>query len=180
LAGYHPDPQWRPVGEWTNVKFNGYLCSLIGINRETLDQLTDQFFAPHKEVLDGVAGVTYKMEKIKLEAPVQKTGNGNGGGGGFGGFGGFPGGGFPGGGFGGFGGGGFMRPVVPEVMQLVITTKSGTITLKSTSNVAEINVKKGKMSDVQMIDLKTVVIYMDKNDTFYIPRNILSLVQAQQ
>ena len=181
LAGYHPDPQWRPVGEWSNVKFNGYLCSLIGINRETLDELTNQFFAPHKEVLDGVAGVTYKMEKIKLEAPAPKTGNG--GGGGFGGFpgGGFPGGGFPGGGFGGFpGGGGFMRPVIPEVMQLTITTKSGNIILKSTSNVAEINVKKGKMTDMQMIDMKTVVVYVDKNETFYIPRNILSLVQSQQ
>ena len=121
------------------------------------------------------------MEKIKLEAPAPKTGNG--GGGGFGGFpgGGFPGGGFPGGGFGGFpGGGGFMRPVIPEVMQLTITTKSGNIILKSTSNVAEINVKKGKMTDMQMIDMKTVVVYVDKNETFYIPRNILSLIQSQQ
>ena len=103
--------------------------------------------------------------------------------GGVGGFqgGGFPGGGFPGGGFGGFpGGGGFMRPVIPEVMQLTITTKSGNIILKSTSNVAEINVKKGKMTDMQMIDMKTVVVYVDKNETFYIPRNILSLIQSQQ
>ena len=65
-------------------------------------------------------------------------------------------------------------------MKLTITTKSGTITLKSTSNVAEVNVKKGKMTDVQMVDLKTVAIYVDKNETFYIPRNILSLVQPQQ
>ena len=178
LAGFHPDPQWRPVGEWTNVKFNGYLCSLIGITRETLDELSNQFFAPHKEVLDGVAGVTYKMEKIKLNAPTQ-GGQNRGGAGGFGG--GFPGGGFPGGGFGGgFSGGGFggfARPVIPEVMQLTITTKSGTIILKSTSNVAEVNVKKGKMTNTQLVDLKTVAIYVDKNDTFYIPRNILSLVQ---
>ena len=27
---------------------------------------------------------------------------------------------------------------------------------------------------------KTVVVYVDKNETFYIPRNILSLVQPQQ
>ena len=178
LAGFHPDPQWRPVGEWTNVKFNGYLCSLIGITHETLDELSNQFFAPHKEVLDGVAGVTYKMEKIKLNAPTQ-SGQNRGGAGGFGG--GFPGGGFPGGGFGGgFSGGGFggfARPVIPEVMQLTITTKSGTIILKSTSNVAEVNVKKGKMTNTQLVDLKTVAIYVDKNDTFYIPRNILSLVQ---
>ena len=178
LAGFHPDPQWRPVGEWTNVKFNGYLCSLIGITHETLDELSNQFFAPHKEVLDGVAGVTYKMEKIKLNAPTQ-GGQNRGGAGGFGG--GFPGGGFPGGGFGGgFSGGGFggfARPVIPEVMQLTITTKSGTIILKSTSNVAEVNVKKGKMTNTQLVDLKTVAIYVDKNDTFYIPRNILSLVQ---
>ncbi|MBO4565258.1 MAG: alkaline phosphatase [Bacteroidaceae bacterium] len=177
LAGFHPDPQWRPVGEWTNVKFNAYLCSLIGINRETLDELSNQFFAPHKEVLDGVAGVTYKMEKIKLNAPTQGGQN-------RGGAGGFPGGGFPGGGFGGGfpggGFGGFARPVVPEVMQLTITTKSGTITLKSTSNVAEVNVKKGKMTNTQLVDLKTVALYVDKNDTFYIPRNILSLVQQQQ
>ena len=177
LAGFHPDPQWRPVGEWSNVKFNGYICSLIGITRETLDELTNQFFAPHKEVLDGVAGVTYKMEKIKLNPPTQ--GGQNRGGGGFPG-GGFPGGGFPGGGFGGFGGGGFARPVIPEVMQLTITTKTGNIVLKSTSNVAEVNVKKGKMTNTQMVDLKTVVLYVDKNDTFYIPRNILSLVQQQQ
>ena len=161
------------------MKFNGYLCSLVGITRETLDELTNQFFAPHKEVLDGVAGVTYKMEKVKLEAPTQ-GGQNRGGGGGFPG-GGFPGGGFgggfPGGGFGGFGG--FARPVIPEVMKLTITTKSGTITLKSTSNVAEVNVKKGKMTDVQMVDLKTVAIYVDKNETFYIPRNILSLVMPQ-
>ena len=65
-------------------------------------------------------------------------------------------------------------------MQLTITTKSGTITLKSTSNVAEVEVKKGKMTDKQMIDMKTVVVYVDKNETFYIPRNILSLVQPQQ
>ena len=172
LAGFHPDPQWRPVGEWSNVKFNGYICSLIGITRETLDELTNQFFAPHKEVLDGVAGVTYKMEKIKLNPPTQGGQNRGGGG--------FPGGGFPGGGFGGFGGGGFARPVIPEVMQLTITTKTGNIVLKSTSNVAEVNVKKGKMTNTQMVDLKTVVLYVDKNDTFYIPRNILSLVQQQQ
>ena len=119
------------------------------------------------------------MEKIKLNAPTQ--GGQNRGGGGFGG--GFPGGGFPGGGFGGgFGGfgGGFARPVIPEVMQLTITTKTGNIVLKSTSNVAEVNVKKGKMTNTQMVDLKTVVLYVDKNDTFYIPRNILSLVQQQQ
>lgn len=183
LAGFHPDPQWRPVGEWSNVKFNGYLCSLIGITRATLDELTNQFFAPHKEVLDGVAGVTYKMEKVRLEAPAPRAGNN--GGGGFPG-GGFPGGGFPGGGFGGgfpgggFPGGGFARPVIPEVMQLTITTKTGNIVLKSTSNVAEVNVKKGKMTNTQMVDLKTVVVYVDKNDTFYIPRNILSLVQQQQ
>ena len=169
LAGFHPDPQWRPVGEWSNVKFNGYLCSLIGITRATLDELTNQFFAPHKEVLDGVAGVTYKMEKVRLEAPAPRAGN-NGGGG-------FPGGGFPGGGF---PGGGFARPVIPEVMQLTITTKTGNIVLKSTSNVAEVNVKKGKMTNTQMVDLKTVVVYVDKNETFYIPRNILSLVQQQQ
>ncbi|MCR5315178.1 MAG: alkaline phosphatase [Bacteroidaceae bacterium] len=178
LAGFHPDPQWRPVGEWSNVKFNGYLCSLIGITRATLDELTNQFFAPHKEVLDGVAGVTYKMEKVRLEAPAPRAGNN--GGGGFPG-GGFPGGGFPGGGFGGgFPGGGFARPVIPEVMQLTITTKTGNIVLKSTSNVAEVNVKKGKMTNTQMVDLKTVVVYVDKNETFYIPRNILSLVQQQQ
>jgi len=181
LAGFHPDPQWRPVGEWSNVKFNSYICSLVGITRETLDELTNQFFAPHKEVLDGVAGVTYKMEKVRLEAPTQ-GGQNRGGGGGFPG-GGFPGGGFPGGGFGGGfpggGFGGFARPVIPEVMKLTITTKSGTITLKSTSNVAEVNVKKGKMTDVQMVDLKTVAIYVDKNETFYIPRNILSLVMPQ-
>ena len=183
LAGFHPDPQWRPVGEWSNVKFNGYLCSLIGITRATLDELTNQFFAPHKEVLDGVAGVTYKMEKVRLEAPAPRAGNN--GGGGFPG-GGFPGGGFPGGSFGGgfpgggFPGGGFARPVIPEVMQLTITTKTGNIVLKSTSNVAEVNVKKGKMTNTQMVDLKTVVVYVDKNETFYIPRNILSLVQQQQ
>jgi alkaline phosphatase len=183
LAGFHPDPQWRPIGEWSNVKFNGYLCSLIGITRATLDELTNQFFAPHKEVLDGVAGVTYKMEKVRLEAPAPRAGNN--GGGGFPG-GGFPGGGFPGGGFGGgfpgggFPGGGFARPVIPEVMQLTITTKTGNIVLKSTSNVAEVNVKKGKMTNTQMVDLKTVVVYVDKNETFYIPRNILSLVQQQQ
>ena len=178
LAGFHPDPQWRPVGEWSNVKFNGYLCSLIGITRATLDELTNQFFAPHKEVLDGVAGVTYKMEKVRLEAPAPRAGNN--GGGGFPG-GGFPGGGFPGGGIGGgFPGGGFARPVIPEVMQLTITTKTGNIVLKSTSNVAEVNVKKGKMTNTQMVDLKTVVVYVDKNETFYIPRNILSLVQQQQ
>ena len=119
-----------------------------------------------------MAGVTYKMEKIKLNPPTQGGQNRGGGG--------FPGGGFPGGGFGGFGGGGFARPVIPEVMQLTITTKTGNIVLKSTSNVAEVNVKKGKMTNTQMVDLKTIVLYVDKNDTFYIPRNILSLVQQQQ
>ena len=133
--------------------------------------------------MDGVAGVTYKMEKVRLEAPAPRAGNN--GGGGFPG-GGFPGGGFPGGGFGGgfpgggFPGGGFARPVIPEVMQLTITSKTGNIVLKSTSNVAEVNVKKGKMTNPQMVDLKTVVVYVDKNETFYIPRNILSLVQQQQ
>jgi len=164
LMSYHPNPQFRATGELTNIEINHYLCSLIGLTHDMLDQLTSQFFAPHKEVLDGVAGVTYKMEKTRLEPTVSQPARPQGGMGGFG------------GGFPGFGG---PRRQPLEVMQLTITTKSGNIVLKSTSNIAEIEVKKGKMSSKQSVNMRTIVLYVDKNDTFYIPRNILSLIQSQ-
>ena len=54
-----------------------------------------------------------------------------------------------------------------------INGKMSTVTLYAGSNVAE--VKTGK--NVRNVELPTVVVYVDKNDTFYINRNLLELVK---
>lgn len=54
LASYHPQSDKRPYGMLTNVEINHYLCSLIGIDHDALDQITDFCYAPHTDVFEGL------------------------------------------------------------------------------------------------------------------------------
>ena len=59
LAAYHPDKASLPIGMHTNIELNAYLCALFGMDRDKLDELTEENFAPHTEVFED-----YKCEII--------------------------------------------------------------------------------------------------------------------
>lgn len=149
LAVYHPNAKKRPTGMLTNIEINDYLCSLIGITHANLDDLTKQFFVPHREIVkDDECTIT----KVALTT-TSNVGKGRrsesvrGG----------------------------VSQAPQEVMALTIKTANSDIILKQSSNLAEIHTHKGGILDVKVVELPTVVVYVDKNNTFYIPRNILSL-----
>ncbi|MDO5447336.1 MAG: alkaline phosphatase [Prevotellaceae bacterium] len=73
LAAYHPDRDSRPYGMLTNIELNHYLCNLYGFSHDDLDRLTDENFAQHTSVFNGMKYeikdkvLTVKKGKKKLE-----------------------------------------------------------------------------------------------------------------
>ncbi len=63
LAAYHPQQENRPYGMLTNIQLNEYLCHLVGITHDSLDELTDNNFVPHTQVL---RPDTYEIIQTKL------------------------------------------------------------------------------------------------------------------
>ena len=51
LAAYHPEGT-LPMGMLSNIELNEYLCNLNGKTFATLEQLTDENFAPHQQAFE--------------------------------------------------------------------------------------------------------------------------------
>lgn len=129
LASYHPQPEHRATGMLTNVQLNAYLCKMLGITHDALDELTTECFAPHTTVLNGMK---YTIATVKNEgkdaAQLSVKGKYNG--------------------------------------------KKIDMKICAGSNIAE--VKAG--SKTRNIELPSVCVYVDKNQTFYIRKDILDCV----
>lgn len=119
LAAYHPDKASLPVGMHTNIELNAYLCALFGMNRDNLDELTEEVFAPHTEV----------FEDYKCEIVPAKDEKGS--------------------------------------PSLVVKNKKKQINITPFSNIVTIG-KKGQ----EKVRLNSVVVYVDKNNTFYLPAKL--------
>lgn len=111
LAAYHPNGD-VPMGMNTNIELNKYLCDVIGLNRP-LDDITDEIFAKHTEVFDG------------LTCSIDTTST------------------FP-----------------------VLTVKKGEkrLVVPAFQSVATL--------DGKPFDIGSVTVYIDKNDTFYLPKSL--------
>ncbi len=118
LAAYHPQGD-IPLGMYTNVELNAYLCALFGFDRNKLDELSMQNFARHTEVFND-----YKYEIIP-----SKEENGS--------------------------------------PSLVVKNKKKQLTIKPFTNI----VLSGKKANEE-IRLNSVIVYVDKNNTFYLPKNL--------
>lgn len=73
LAAYHPDRDCRPYGMLTNIELNHYLCNVSGFTHDDLDKLTNECFAQHTSVFNGMKYeikdkvLTVKKGRKKLE-----------------------------------------------------------------------------------------------------------------
>ena len=119
LAAYHPDKASLPIGMHTNIELNAYLCALFGMDRDKLDELTAENFAPHTEVFED-----YKCEIIPAKDEKGSP-------------------------------------------SLVVKNKKKQINITPFSNIVTIG-KKGQ----EEIRLNSVVVYVDKNNTFYLPEKL--------
>jgi alkaline phosphatase len=119
LAAYHPEGT-LPIGMHSNIELNAYLCALFGFNRDLLDELTGQHFAPHTEVFKGY---TYET----LPAVNEKS--------------------FP---------------------SLVVKGKKNQLTIHPFTNIVTCVAKK----ETNQIRLHSVIVYVDKNNTFYLPAEL--------
>ena len=125
LASYHPQGDKRLTGMNTNVQLNHYLCSLFGMSHDNLDQLTEQNFAPHTKVFEGMKYEIREGKKITNSKVTNPT--------------------------------------------LVVKGKKNTITISPFTNVVLV----GK----QKTEIKSVVVYVDKNNTFYLPKSLRELCE---
>jgi alkaline phosphatase len=118
LAARHPEGT-IPVGMHSNIELNAYLCALFGFNRDLLDELTAQYFAPHTGV----------FKNFTCEIIPAADGKG-----------------------------------APS-----LTVKSGKkqLNIRPFTNI----VTAGKKGEEQ-IRLQSVVVYVDKNQTFYLPAEL--------
>ena len=119
LAAYHPDKASLPIGMHTNIELNAYLCALFGMDRDKLDELTEENFAPHTEVFED-----YKCEIIPAKDEKGSP-------------------------------------------SLVVKNKKKQINITPFSNIITIG-KKGQ----EEVRLNSVVVYVDKNNTFYLPTKL--------
>ena len=112
LSSYHPQGDVLK-GHVRNVDLNKYLFNVGGLQKP-LQQLSDELFAKHSEVFNGMK---YSIDKQNPDFPV-------------------------------------------------LTVKKGkkTLEVKAFSSVAKLNGKP--------FDLGSVVVYIDKNNTFYLPANL--------
>ncbi len=118
LAAYHPQGT-LPLGMNTNIELNEYLCELLGMTHDTLDELTGERFARHTEV----------FKNYDLKIVPAKDGKGS--------------------------------------PTLVVRNKKKQLTITPFSNI----VKSGKKGEDE-IRLNSVVVYVDKNNTFYLPESL--------
>lgn len=118
LAAYHPEPLRRPTGMLTNVDINAYLCSLIGINRDTLDAISRRYYAPHTTALKGQTCRTDTTQAMP---------------------------------------------------RLVVGKGKRTITLTMSSNIATVGTGKA----ARKVRLPFPVVYVDKNNTWYLPADLM-------
>lgn len=73
LAVYHPQGT-LPIGMNSNVKLNQYLCALFGLDRNRLDELTNQIFVPHTEVFKNYTyEIVFHDNQSKLPELVVKN-----------------------------------------------------------------------------------------------------------
>lgn len=126
LAAYHPQGT-LPLGMHSNIEFNNYLCALFGFSRDTLDELTTQYFAPHTEVFQD-----YTCEIIPAK---DKKGS-------------------------------------PTLVVKNKKDKKKQITVTPFSNIVKIG-PKGQ----EDIRLNSVVVYVDKNNTFYLPTKLIEFLK---
>ena len=120
LAVYDPTPN-RLTGHNTNVELNHYLRKTLGLN-QSLESLTDNYFAKHTEVF---AGYPFTIT-VKNNIPVLK-----------------------------------------------ITGKNNNILeIHPNTNIVKHNGKEVK--------LNSVVVYVDKNDTFYLPQSLKQLLAVKK
>lgn len=119
LAAYHPDKASLPIGMHSNIELNAYLCALFGMDRDKLDELTEEVFAPHTDV----------FEDYKCEIIPSKDEKGS--------------------------------------PSLVVKNKKKQINITPFSNIVTIG-KKGQ----EEVRLNSVVVYVDKNNTFYLPTKL--------
>ncbi|MDR1201860.1 MAG: alkaline phosphatase [Tannerellaceae bacterium] len=118
LAGYHPQGD-IPLGMHTNIELNEYLCNLFGFNRDVLDELTGQNFAPHTEV--------FKDYTCEIIPSKEEKGS----------------------------------------PTLVVKNKKKQLNIKPFTNI----VTEGKKGEKE-IRINTVIVYVDKNNTFYLPGDL--------
>lgn len=126
LAAYHPQGT-LPLGMHSNIELNNYLCALFGFSRDTLDELTTQYFAPHTEVFQD-----YTCEIIPA---LDEKGS-------------------------------------PTLVVKNKKDKKKQITVTPFSNIVKIGPK--KQEDVR---LNSVVVYVDKNNTFYLPAKLTEFLK---
>jgi alkaline phosphatase len=115
LAVYDPTPN-RLTGNHTNIELNQYLRKTTGL-KESLESLTDNYFAKHTEVF---AGYSHTLL------------NDNG------------------------------KP------ELKVINKNNVLEIRPNTNIVKLNGKE--------INLNSVVVFSDKNDTFYLPRSLKDLL----
>jgi len=121
LAAYHPDGD-IPLGMYTNIELNEYLCNLFGFTRNTLDELTGQNFARHTDVFKD-----YTCEIIP--AADEKA--------------------------------------FPTLVVKNKKNKKKQLTIKPFTNI----VKAGQKAN-EDVRLNSVIVYVDENNTFYLPENL--------
>jgi len=116
LAVYDPTSN-RMTGHNTNIELNHYLRKSLGL-KESLESLTDSYFAKHTSVFEGLS---YSIDKSGKE-PV-----------------------------------------------LIVTGKNGSkLEVTPNTNIVKINNSPH--------ELNSVIVYVDKNDTFYLPKSLKDLI----
>ena len=117
LAAYHPAGT-IPMGVHTNFELHRYMAAALGLTGKP-DELTQEYFVPHTEVLKGY--------KYTIVPPTSEKGN----------------------------------------PTLVVKGRKQQLTISPFTNIIRLG-KKAK----DEARLSTVIVYVDKNNTFYLPRSI--------
>lgn len=115
LAVYDPTPN-RMTGHHSNIELNHYLRESLGL-KQSLEELTDQYFAKHTEV--------FKDYSYKI---IEKEG----------------------------------------IPILEVKNKKNTLTIRANTSVVNLNKKE--------VQLESVIIYVDKNQTFYLPQSLKEIL----
>ena len=122
LAAYHPAGT-IPTGVNTNIDLHRYMAAALGLTGKP-DQLTQEYFVPHTEVLKGY--------KYTIVPPKTEKGN----------------------------------------PTLVVKGRKQQLTISPFTNIIRLG-KKAK----DEAQLSTVIVYVDKNNTFYLPRSITKYLE---
>lgn len=120
LAVYHPKGE-VPNGYNTNLEINAYLCDAIGLET-SLDSLTEDIFAPHQKVFEGMK---YSIEEKQKGEPV-----------------------------------------------LIVKNKNKVLEIPAFKSTVKLNKKDLK--------LNSTTVYIDKNKTFYVPKELRDEILAKK